>query len=222
MSRRKDPGTLPPTSDLLALSSAAVLNSSALLTDAERLADAGSYPRAHALATLAEEELGKACLCFLAGMMRGSMMPKIFWQRFYSHEGKLAAVRGLSGLLEEVPIDALALYAKRILATSATSHDQKMHGLYVDYEDGIVRQPSDIGEQEARELITAVRNRIPSRNLSDSVVARLFNVAKALMGDDLDLAELVAENADVAAAMVKDAVDYSGVRTLVLGYGSQC
>jgi AbiV family abortive infection protein len=53
---------IPPRDDLLALFQAAKTNAGDLISDAELLADVGRFPRAHALATLAHDEIGKAQL----------------------------------------------------------------------------------------------------------------------------------------------------------------
>ena len=67
---------------------AALANAKDLLNDAQLLADAGSFPRALALATLSWEELSKADLCAMA---MGLPIPSdYFWENFRNHEGKLS------------------------------------------------------------------------------------------------------------------------------------
>jgi AbiV family abortive infection protein len=56
---------VPPRDDLLKLIRASAFNARDLLTAARLLLGAGSSPQAHALATLAFEEVGKANLCIL-------------------------------------------------------------------------------------------------------------------------------------------------------------
>lgn len=57
---------VPPRHDLVTLLQACLHNAGDLLTDARLLLEAGQAPRAHALATLAFEETGKAFICIPA------------------------------------------------------------------------------------------------------------------------------------------------------------
>ena len=57
---------IPEFDDLITLMQASLRNAGELLSDARLLLAAGRAPRAHALATLAFEEIGKAFICVLA------------------------------------------------------------------------------------------------------------------------------------------------------------
>ena len=61
--------------------------------------DVGSAPRAHALAVVAAEELGKAVLCVIASAVPGGADPKAFWGEFYTHETKLLRELGVQDVL---------------------------------------------------------------------------------------------------------------------------
>jgi AbiV family abortive infection protein len=143
---------IPPRDDLLALLQAAKANAEDLISDAELLADAGRFPRAHALATLAHEEIGKAQLCLLA-----VMLPEItheeFWAAFKSHTGKLIRVTGFGRLSSAEPIGPIAAYAKIVKGQSSSAHTRKLRGLYVDYKGGRVLLPRQVNEKEAKSQI---------------------------------------------------------------------
>src|SRR5260370_40417621 len=82
---------IPPRDDLLALFQATKANAGDLISDAELLADVGRFPRAHALATLAHEEIGKAQLCLLAVRLT-EITPQGVWDAFKRPTGKLIRV----------------------------------------------------------------------------------------------------------------------------------
>jgi AbiV family abortive infection protein len=84
---------LPPRDDLVRLIQASAFNARDLLADARVLSDAGSSPRAHALATLAFEEVGKANLCILVIMPPGFISAAEFWDSWLSHSHKLRWAR---------------------------------------------------------------------------------------------------------------------------------
>jgi AbiV family abortive infection protein len=89
---------LPSHNDLQLLMQAALVNAKDLLNDAQLLVDAGSFPRALALATLSWEELSKADLCALA-IGLPEITPDYFWEHFRDHEGKLSRVHAFSSFL---------------------------------------------------------------------------------------------------------------------------
>ena len=142
---------VPPPEDLLRLAEAALANAGDLLADARLLAEAGSFPRAHALATLACEELGKAehCICFTWL----PCTPKIFWDGFVNHTKKLYSAQGHLALKTGEPIGSNHLFNERVHHESRSAHGRKMRGLYVDYSDGALQLPGEITEQETRQRI---------------------------------------------------------------------
>jgi AbiV family abortive infection protein len=147
---------IPPRDDLLALFQAAKANAGDLISDAELLADVGRFPRAHALATLAHEEIGKAQLCLLAVMLP-EITPEEFWDAFKSHMGKLIRVTGFGRMTSAEPIGPVAEYAKIVKGQSSSAHTRKLRGLYVDYKSGRVLLPSQVKEKEAKNQIRSAR-----------------------------------------------------------------
>jgi AbiV family abortive infection protein len=148
---------VPPRDDLLKLIRASAFNARDLLTAARLLLDAGSFPQAHALATLAFEEIGKANLCILVLVPPGMISPTEFWESWRSHTGKLRWARGLLDVIIHQPAGPLQQVLERLLEASKSDHMCKMGGLYVDYADGDVLLPSVIPEEEARQLIDDVQ-----------------------------------------------------------------
>ena len=111
---------IPLLNDLAKLTQAALFNARDLLGDARKLADAGSWPRAHALAVLALEETGKAGICVQAMGPLNQRTPEEFWKAFKSHEEKLEIARGVlevkRGVIARVGIAAQALTSTRVRA----------------------------------------------------------------------------------------------------------
>ena len=156
---------IPPRDDLLALVQAAKVNAGDLISDAELLADAGRFPRAHALATLAHEEIGKAQLCLLA-LMLPEIRPEEFWDAFISHTGKLARVTAFGKLTSPESIGPVAEYVKIVKGQSSSAHRQKLRGLYVDYKRGRVLPPSQVSEKAARSQIRSAREALDLAELA--------------------------------------------------------
>jgi AbiV family abortive infection protein len=103
---------------------------------------------------------GKAQLCLLAaalGQLPGEMTPKDFWTGFSSHAQKLARIHGVAALTQDEPLNPLAEQLEIILADTRSASEQKLRALYVDYEDGQIRLPSDVGESAAAEAIGMLR-----------------------------------------------------------------
>lgn len=97
---------IPPPGALLTLVQASLRNASALLADARLLLESGSAPRAHALGTLALEEVGKACLSLLAVLpmpepmvLYGLKSKDAFWTAWSTHTDKLTWALGFLELL---------------------------------------------------------------------------------------------------------------------------
>jgi AbiV family abortive infection protein len=148
---------IPPAEDLLALFLAAVSNARGLLADADFLMDAGSAPRAHALAVFAAEELGKAKLCMIAFAVPGGADAKVFWDEFYTHETKLLRELGVQDLLLQEGVASMMEAISRLPSESQATHKRRVRGLFVDYRDGAILLPDEVSEQEARQVINDVR-----------------------------------------------------------------
>jgi AbiV family abortive infection protein len=148
---------LPGRDNLLALLRAAMSNAKDLLADAQLLADAGSFPRAFALATLSWEELSKGELCVLAVVLR-EMQPDYFWENFRDHEGKLSRVHVLAAFTQPDPVGHIVEHASKVTGLSRSTQDLKERCLYVDYRRGKILLPSQVGETAARKQIKVVRD----------------------------------------------------------------
>jgi AbiV family abortive infection protein len=154
---------IPATDDLVTLIQACLQNSEDLLADARLLLNAGRAPRAHALATLALEEVGKSCVCILGLFPTpersfGVRSADDFWAAWTSHTDKLLWARGVLSLLIREPDGPVMAAFERLADAARGEHLRKMRGLYVDYApDGSVLLPADITASEADELISDVQ-----------------------------------------------------------------
>jgi AbiV family abortive infection protein len=152
---------IPDLDELVTLIQASLRNAGELLSDARLLLAADRAPRAHALATLAFEEIGKAFICILAVVpsapLFGIRSEGDFWKAWNSHTDKLAWARGFLSLLIQEPSAPVADTVTRLADTSLADHLRKMRGLYVDYAGGSVLVPSDITSAEAAELASDVQ-----------------------------------------------------------------
>lgn len=142
---------VPPREDLRRLAEAALSNAAELLADARLLAEAGRFPRAHALATLACEELGKEQQCLVA--MHSLFAESKFWPGFTNHRGKLAHAQTFSVLHSGEPVNSVNLFNERVRQGSRSANERKFRGLYVDYVDGALQLPDEITDHETWQLI---------------------------------------------------------------------
>jgi AbiV family abortive infection protein len=168
---------------LAALAQASVDNAGALLDDAGFLLDAGRAPRAHALAILALEEIGKAHLCLIAlipmpepfyGTKGGD-----FWAAWRSHSDKLTWALAFLGALVRKPERSAAEEIVQSMAKARDGDRRKQDGLYVDYRGGAILAPDQIGVPEAQAVV--------------AVASELFDVAALSVGA---VATAAAENLD--------------------------
>lgn len=144
---------IPTRDELLALAQAALANAVDLLADARLLAQSGSFPRAHALAILACEELGKEQDCVQA-IWKPVIRPEVFWDRFASHTQKLHHVQVLLMLESGEPVGPADAFNARICYGSRSAHTRKLRGLYVDYAGGVIKVPGEITEHETERVIS--------------------------------------------------------------------
>lgn len=151
---------MPAAGQLRQLAQAAAQNASDLAADARLLLDAGRFPRAHALATLALEELGKPELCH--AVLAGELDAKGFREEWSNHLWKLDRSRILAIL--SAPTEA------RVFATADDDCATKFRGLYVDVNasdpSGPPRTPySEVTPALAREIVeTAEEATRPTSN----------------------------------------------------------
>jgi hypothetical protein len=128
---------MPSANQLRLLAAAAEGNAADLAADARLLLEAGRYARAHALATLALEELGKRTLCLEA--LAGKLDENGFRKAWSSHLDKLESS-----------------YLEAILSANSAQR-LKMRGLYVDANpidaDGAPLTPSDVAPLAAQGIV---------------------------------------------------------------------
>jgi AbiV family abortive infection protein len=157
---------IPPPDDLLKLALAAFTNAKDLLVAAQQLADAGSFPPAHALATLAAEETAKSQMCLmvipLLPFIENPADPEssaAFWDEFNEHKRKLVRVQAFERFALRPLPGSVAKLIRSLPHIAAAAHDRRLRGLFVDYQDegGVLLLPTEIGEPEAREFIGEVR-----------------------------------------------------------------
>lgn len=152
---------MPEDRQLRQLAHAARDNAAGLVADARLLLDAGRYPRAYALATLAFEELGKMLLCRDA--LAGTVNEAVFRREWLDHAAKLdgsqmfAIVGGTT--------------ARRIFGATDGDAAMKLRGFYVDVNHhdpaGPPATPSDVPKSDAKEIVetaeAAVAKATPQR-----------------------------------------------------------
>lgn len=172
---------VPPRDDLLALFRAAMANAHDLLDDAQRLVDAGSHPRAHALATLALEEQSKGQMCVLAALLP-EISPEHFWGDFRDHQSKLSMVHAYEVMTGSEPIESSGQWKTEAKGRSASSQAQKLRGLYVDYRKGGILLPSQIGERAARKQIKVARKVLTDVERASSDLDEVFPMLTAVVG----------------------------------------
>jgi AbiV family abortive infection protein len=156
-----------PVPDLDALGDlaiAAAQNARRLLTDAEIMIKRHRWPTAYSLAVLAFEETGKAWLCTVAMFIPDEFRHEFpFGAIMTGHLPKLQAAHGLTRMLayirggEGAPASILvAVGALEVLAQD--DNRAKQRGLYADFTDGVVWNPSQVTEDEARSMAVVVRD----------------------------------------------------------------
>jgi AbiV family abortive infection protein len=146
------------------LALAAEANACELIIDAEVLLAAGRWPRAYALAVLAHEEFGKGLMAMaLATAHPSAWEPKRLRELSGDHTRKLtstyqheAMIGGPKWLFDVLRSPKLARRA----------NERKQRGFYVDYSDnGSLRLPSEISDDEARAKVASVRKTVCSPGL---------------------------------------------------------
>ncbi len=197
---------LPPLDDLLALIQVSLRNAGDLLDDARLLLEAGRPPRAHALATLALEEIGKASLCMLAlspgpepfyGSSKGG-----FWAAWQDHAVKLGWALGFLGLIDREPAGPATEAIERLQGAARDGHLRKLDGFYVDYRDGKILSPAQVSAAEARQTANDARTLLEvaaTSWLADGLADRMRDLDQhrdAIVGLLEQLAQAVVIDAD--------------------------
>ncbi|MEU6988535.1 AbiV family abortive infection protein [Streptomyces sp. NPDC046324] len=145
---------------LITLASEAHKHARQHLIAARAVLDAGIWSVAFANVALVLEELGKALICTSAlSQPHEQRLANEEWFRkaFNSHEMKaLCAFMTLGMVNEEMP-EGLEELFKLALRDARRTHKNKMRGFYTDSNaSGHVLKPSDITEEQARQLLQVV------------------------------------------------------------------
>jgi len=198
---------MPPVEDLVEIIRAAAANADTLADDAAFLARAGRFPRAHSLAVLAVEEVGKAMLCVVATFPTAEM-EQGFWTEYRKHTSKLAYAHVASTALfggDGPAVEQIATAAALVDSDAAT----KLSGLCVDYsDDGRVLTPADlVTEEDALTAIRAARTLVDefgTRWTGPDVLDRLLAARAAGVATHLDAArEAFAQDPDATLATIR-------------------
>lgn len=203
---------LPPKDDIVDLVRASLFNARDLLEEARILLESDRAPRAHALATLAFEEIGKANLCVLALVPTENISAREFWSSWRSHEKKLTQAHGLLKMIVTESASSLTKAYAQLDSAASSDHLRKMRGFYVDYSDEGVALPAAVTAGEARQLIDAVQltlNFLMESWGSGSVVDRITRIDER--AEDLrltldHLSETYASRPDITVGEVRDVI----------------
>lgn len=212
MSRR---GRQPlSTVELGAVAEAALLNSLALLDDAELLAKHAHWPRSFALAVLAGEEFGKVMMCLGAlGHPDASdgLYWDEFWDRFVDHKPKYENVFGLAASAIDDPRVVEDL-RRRVGDHVRADQERKLEALYVDYRNSALKLPWVlVNEDDVQAILTVFGTTIRSwvsacggphiaaKIVESEPAAREFQAARAT-GDEALVRQVLEEQFRVGDA----------------------
>lgn len=217
---------IPADEELVALIQACLCNAGDLLADARHLLEVSRVPRAHAVATLAFEEIGKACICMLALLQQsapffGAHGQDNFWKAWNNHADKLGWASGFLELLIRQPATPVLAAAERLLANARTSHLRKLRGFYVDYVDGTVLLPTEITAAEARQLISDVQGVLDVAKqgwCNDAVLERIREARAAGLASLLGTLSQVADiDPDAVVAIISQLIHDGVAETVSAG-----
>jgi AbiV family abortive infection protein len=127
-----------------------------LFDDASLLLRHARWPRAHALAVLALEELGKAGLS-LGTLAYTEDQAEDFWKDLAHHSTKLLYAGAILTFFSEYQPSATATVVAQLETEARHEHVRKLRGLYVDLStSGVIERPDDIDEDTARRVVDRV------------------------------------------------------------------
>jgi AbiV family abortive infection protein len=120
------------------------------------------WPEAYAIAAVGFEEAGKAWLAAQEILSPEELREQVPLDLGRDHIGKLRAaytmlmiVRYITGY-GDVPPDAMAVLA-RVDKLASKAHAARQRGLFADVRNGAVRSPADVREDEARAMVSEVK-----------------------------------------------------------------
>jgi AbiV family abortive infection protein len=200
----------PGRRDLAGLAQASLLTARDILDDARLLLDAGKTPRAHSLAVLALEEIGKAHLCMIPICMPTLVAAGEFWTAFYSHQEKLRWARAMLGFMIREPDGPLIDLLGRTTRACHSDHVRKLRGFYVDYIGTRIVTPADVSPAEAQELIADVQALLDFQmpawgdaDAPDRLLRRLDEIGGDFTATYAELEPAIMADPDEAVAQVR-------------------
>lgn len=159
--------------------------------------EAGRVPRAYSLAVLALEEFGKANLCLYAIGAGPGFAPE-FWKSWRTHPRKLIESLGMQSLANGLGGQTVQSRLAEIVTNSKGTHDLKLRGLYVDYDQaGQLQLPQSITREAAEAVIEVAADASAMAQvwLQPDVPEALLSVATP---ETLDRVRAMAEQAALA------------------------
>ena len=204
---------------------AAARNAFALVEDAELLSGSGRLARAHSLAGLAVEEVGKAdSLAALAAMpgdlrARAPLGRMLEWHQMKLVAGQITAAApfgapGKATRLVTMPASEFAEMIDKAQAFAEEADRLKQRGLYVDVDgSGQIREPSEVTAAEVGEQLHRARQAASAVNalLDPSAPLRLADPGASEVEFSRALVSAFAEvgrarSPEVAADVLRNAV----------------
>jgi AbiV family abortive infection protein len=134
------------------------------LASAELLLANRDWSGAHAMATLAFEEVGKSMLCMIGmAIPERERVNDWFKPAFNDHHTKITIARFTLAMFtadlsaETTPSQPFAQAIDQLFRQAGADHQKRLRADYVDYRDGDVLEPSDVSETDAQGMIGNVR-----------------------------------------------------------------
>ncbi len=162
MGKAKTP--VPDAPVLGDLASAAARAARSHLAAAEYLLEGKFWPQARALAVLAVEEAGKAFLCTTA-MLAPEEMRQLFpfGDLDRDHVGKLSVGHSIRAQLAffkggDTAPSTMTEAVAELEDLAREDNRGKQLGLYADYRDGAIWEPSHVSEEQAKMTVAAARD----------------------------------------------------------------
>ncbi|KOG19737.1 hypothetical protein ADK34_24460 [Streptomyces viridochromogenes] len=211
---------------LITLASEAHKHARQHLIAARAVLDVGIWSVAFANAALVLEELGKAMICTSALLQPHEQRlanEEVFRKAFNSHEMKAFYAFMMLGMMNEEMPEGMEELFKLALRDARRTHKNKMRGFYTDANSsGHVLKPSDITEEQARQILQVVEAvmalsaeseealedpEVYMRVLGRMRQSEAYQAVYAEMDDD-SLAELGAQTITMARLLVRAEVPF--------------
>jgi AbiV family abortive infection protein len=158
------PTRIPEHGDMRNLMHAALAHAQKRLASAELLLASRDWSGAHAMATLAFEEVGKSVLCMIGmAIPERERVNDWFKPAFNDHRTKITIARFTLAIFtaflsaEATPSQPFVQAIEQLFRLAGADHQKRLRADYVDFRDGDVLEPSDVSEADAEGMIGNVR-----------------------------------------------------------------